>query len=230
VVRVLLVLVLCAASAGADDTAEARARAHYEIGLGMYRLGDYQGALKEFAAGYELTEKPGFLVNLGQTYRQLHDLPRARAMYQKFLATAAPDDSRRGQAKQVLEDIERELRAQPPPPQPQVTAPSPAPVAAPRAVTIERPMPPPKNQVRGVTVAGIVLGVAGVGLVAGGAGAAVLANDLADQLSAADRNHQMFDPSKDDAYHLDRNLEGALLGVGGALVVTGVVLIAVGSR
>jgi tetratricopeptide (TPR) repeat protein len=82
--RVAVALLLSAAlaapaRAGIDD--DQRARGHFEIGLGLYRLGDYPAALKEFAAGYELAHKPGFLLNLGQTYRKLGELREARDMY-----------------------------------------------------------------------------------------------------------------------------------------------------
>src|SRR6185503_11329609 len=94
--RLLVVLLLSTALAsaaragGADD--EERARGHYEIGLGLYRLGDYEGALKEFGAGYELARKPGFLLNLGQTYRKLGELREARDMYRQYLAAVPHDD------------------------------------------------------------------------------------------------------------------------------------------
>src|SRR5437588_12384629 len=102
--RVAVVLSLCAAlaapaRAGGDD--ETRARGHYEIGLGLYRLGDYRGALKEFAAGYELMPRPGFLLNLGQTYRKLGQLARARDLYQQFLAAAPAHGPPRPQAVRV---------------------------------------------------------------------------------------------------------------------------------
>src|SRR2546430_3921986 len=93
--RVAVVLSLCAAlsapaRAGGDD--EERARGHYEIGLGLYRLGDYHGALKEFAAGYELAHKPGFLLNLGQTYRKLGELREARDLHRQLPAEVRGDD------------------------------------------------------------------------------------------------------------------------------------------
>src|SRR6185312_11895333 len=91
--RVAVVAILLSAAiatparaAGSDD--EERARGHYEIGLGLYRLGDYRGALEEFAAGYELARKPGFLLNLGQTYRKLGELPR------RAICTASSSPSR----------------------------------------------------------------------------------------------------------------------------------------
>ena len=39
-----------------------------------------------------------------------------------------------------------------------------------------------------------------------------------------------FDPAKEDAYKLDRTLSGVFFGIGGALAVTGVVLVIVASR
>src|SRR6478672_7342899 len=93
-------LVTPARAGSADD--DERARAHYEIGLGLYRLGDYHAALKEFAAGYELARKPGFLLNLGQTYRKLGELREARDMYRQFLAEVHIDDPARPQAQKML--------------------------------------------------------------------------------------------------------------------------------
>src|SRR5207247_10616966 len=79
---------MLARPARGDEDAQGRARAHYEIGQGLYRLGDYRGALREFAAGYELAPKPRLLLNLGQTYRQLGDRVRARDHYRQFPAAA----------------------------------------------------------------------------------------------------------------------------------------------
>jgi hypothetical protein len=235
-VRLVVCLMLLAAPAVAagDDDPQARARAHYEIGSGLYRLGDYSGAQREFAAGYELTHKPGFLLNLGQTYRKLHDLVSARDMYRKFLDDAPAEDPQRAAARQVLSDIEAEIRAQPAPapssvPKPSVapvvTAPSPAPEPSLIAAA-----PPPRHRGRALKVAGITVGIVGLGLAGGGIGAAVLADGEARDLNTLDKNGGVFDSAKDDRYHLDRALEGALFGVGAALVVTGVVLVAVGSR
>src|SRR5947207_10630860 len=93
----MLVWMAMGGVARADSDVETRARGHYEIGLGLYRLGDYRGALKEFAAGYELAPRPGFLLNLGQTYRRLGRLGRARDLYKQFLAAAPGNDPQRSQ-------------------------------------------------------------------------------------------------------------------------------------
>jgi tetratricopeptide (TPR) repeat protein len=99
----------------------ARARAHYEIGLGLYQLGNYRDAIKEFAAGYELSPRPKFLINLGQAHRKLNELDRAHELFQQFLAEASPADPDRAQVQQLMEEVDRErarVRAQAPSPRP----------------------------------------------------------------------------------------------------------------
>ena len=109
----LVVLAALAAPVRAAGDDEERARGHYEIGLGLYRLGDYRGALKEFGAGFELARKPGFLLNLGQTYRKLGELREARDMYRQFLSAVRGDDPARPQAQKVLAEIEDAIRKEP---------------------------------------------------------------------------------------------------------------------
>jgi outer membrane biosynthesis protein TonB len=251
--RVAVALLLFAAiatpaRAGVDD--EERARGHYEIGVGLYRLGDYRGALKEFGAGYELARKPGFLINLGQTYRKLDELREARDMYRQFLRESHADDPARPEARKVLEEIEAAIRTQPaapappPPPPPRVEAPSPAapspnapsPTAQPTVAPPVEPAPPtvitraPHRPRRGLRIAGIVVGVVGIGLLGGGIGAAVAADDDARELNALDRAGGAFDPSKDRAYTVDRALSAGLFAGGALLAAGGAVLLIVSAR
>jgi FimV-like protein len=81
---------------------DARARAHYEIGEGLFQLGKYSEAVKEFAAGYQLTRRPRFLLDLAQAYRQLGDEASARQMLEQFLAEAPADDIERPQVTELL--------------------------------------------------------------------------------------------------------------------------------
>jgi tetratricopeptide (TPR) repeat protein len=89
----------------------ARARAHYETGVGLYHLADYSGAVREFAAGYELSAKPEFLINIAQAYRGLGDSARARASYEKFLGTAPADHARRAEVRRLLAELPAEAPA-----------------------------------------------------------------------------------------------------------------------
>jgi tetratricopeptide (TPR) repeat protein len=232
-------LVTPARAGSADD--EERARAHYEIGLGLYRLGDYHAALKEFAAGYELAHKPGFLLNLGQTYRKLGELREARDLYRQFLAEVRPDDPARPQAQKVLTEIEDALRKQPPPEPPPPVAPTPAPleptpappvVAAPPppAPLVQVTAPAPRRSHRGLRIAGVTVGALGLGLIVSGIGTAVAADGVARDLNAADQAGAVFDPSKDRAYSVDRGLSIGFFTGGAVLAATGAVLLIVSAR
>jgi tetratricopeptide (TPR) repeat protein len=243
----LLVLAALAAPVSAAGDDEERARGHYEIGLGLYRLGDYRGALKEFGAGYELAHKPGFLLNLGQTYRKLGELREARDMYRQFLSAVRGDDPARPQAQKVLAEIEDAIRKEPPAREPPRDVPrEPTSEPPPAEATPEVPAAPPPAQPepapvvhaaapihrphRALRIAGITIGVVGLGLVGGGVGAAVAADDMARDLNAADAAGAAFDPSKDRAFSLDRGLSIGLFAGGAALAATGAVLLIVSAR
>jgi tetratricopeptide (TPR) repeat protein len=130
---VALLVLVAALPARADDDRETRARAHYEVGLGMYHLGNYRDAVREFSAGYELAPRPEFLINLGQAYRKLHDFDRAREMFKRYLATSDAQAPDRKQVLQLLDEVEH---AQPV--APAAIAESPAPAAL-----VAAPGPPP---------------------------------------------------------------------------------------
>jgi hypothetical protein len=84
---------------------------HFEAGRALYQLGSFKEAEREFAAGYELAPRPGFLLNLGQCHIAMHQLHKARDMYQRWLHDAPPNDPERRQAQEILREIERKLAA-----------------------------------------------------------------------------------------------------------------------
>jgi Tfp pilus assembly protein PilF len=171
----LVVMVLaCAGRAQAQsEDPVARARTHFEAGRALYQLGNYNEALREFAAGYQLAPRPQFLLNLGQCYRKLDDLANARAMYQRYLHDAPASDPERPQAQQILAEIDQQIAdkqaASAPPPT--VTAPptqTASPSTSPAAMTVTQTAPPPKKSwiKRNwwiIPVGAVVVGV-GVGL------------------------------------------------------------------
>jgi tetratricopeptide (TPR) repeat protein len=171
VYRVILLALLAwsgvawAQQPGAD--AVARARTHFEAGRALYNLGNYTDAIREFSAGYHDVPKPQFLVNLGQCYRKLNDLPKAREMYKKFLAEATPDDPDREQVRQIVADLDAQIAAAPPPPPPEPPPPTATPVQQAAAVTSEAPPRKPwiKRNWWVIPVGAVVVGAAlGVGL------------------------------------------------------------------
>jgi tetratricopeptide (TPR) repeat protein len=155
--RAVLVLTLLSATlpARGEDDRTGRARAHYEVGLGMYHLGNYREALREFTAGYELSPRPEFLINLGQAYRKLHDLDHAQQMFQRYLASTPAEAPDRKQVQELLDEVERTRASEPPPAAEAVTV-----VAAP-------PAPAPRSALRrywwtipaGAAVVGLALGL-----------------------------------------------------------------------
>jgi tetratricopeptide (TPR) repeat protein len=162
-----LVLVLCAGATRAqsgDDTA--RARTHFEAGRALYNLGNYTDAIREFSAGYQLAPRPQFLVNLGQAYRKLGDLKKAREMYKKFLDEAPQNDPDREQVGQIIAELDQQIAAAPPPVTPTQTAAAPAHVE----VAVQASAPPPqkpwiKRNWWIIPVGAVVVGAAlGVGL------------------------------------------------------------------
>lgn len=170
-IALLLVVLACAAPAQAQlEDPVSRARTHFEAGRALYQLGNYNEALREFAAGYQLAPRPQFLLNLGQCYRKLDDLANARAMYERYLKDAPASDPERPQAEQILAEIDKQIAdkqaaANPPPPTVPATPP---PTATPATTTLTTTAPEPhkpwiKRNWWIIPVGAVVVGVA-VGL------------------------------------------------------------------
>jgi hypothetical protein len=117
IVCAALVLVVRVALA---DTGERAARRHHADGKRLYEAGEYRLAIGEFEAGYRASARAEFLVNLGQCYRRLDELTKAREMYLRFLADVPADDPLRAQVAELIAEIDRTEaeRAQAPPARP----------------------------------------------------------------------------------------------------------------
>jgi tetratricopeptide (TPR) repeat protein len=90
-----------------------RSRKHYEAGRALYDVGNYQAALAEFSAGYELVPRPLFLLNIGQCHRKLGNYDKARESFDEFLKVAPKDEPARARAVQLISEVERERAAAP---------------------------------------------------------------------------------------------------------------------
>lgn len=234
---VIGVFLLFAASASAnDDKTRIEAKKHFDEGAKQYKLGDFTGAVKEFRTSYELSAEPALLYNLGQTYRKLDQIEMALHSYRQYLADAPQGRHRAEVEAQIaalssLLDEQRRVRQSPP----AGTAPpeSEAPKAAPIAPAVVAPPPAPpehpaddslrrrRNLGIAFCVAGAVAAVAGVILVAhaaseySGATGAANEGELRDRLDAA----------------TNERIGGAVvIGVGAAVLVTGLVVLAFPSR
>ena len=92
--RALAIIVAMAGVAHAQPTAAdvTAAEQHQRRGSTAFDLGDYDVAIEEFKAGYELTNAPGFLYNLAPRLR------RRRAIVSRIPARGSegePDGDRR---------------------------------------------------------------------------------------------------------------------------------------
>jgi tetratricopeptide (TPR) repeat protein len=176
VVLGLAVLLAWSASVHAQTPDQiSRAKTHYEAGRALYNLGNYTDALREFLAGYELAPRREFLLNLGQTYRKLNDNPRAKLMYEKYLAEAPPDDPRREAIKRSLVEVEQRIAQEPQrpaPPDPTVARPADQAASQPAATNpaLTATTAPPKKgfdkrhlawiiPVTAVVLAGVAVGI-----------------------------------------------------------------------
>lgn len=104
---VIVALLACVSPhARAEHTGTAASRKHYEAGKQFYQNSDYTSALREFSAGYRLDPRPAFLINLGQCYRKLNQLVRARDMYQRYLNVAATDATQRTRIQAIVAELD----------------------------------------------------------------------------------------------------------------------------
>ena len=147
VVAIVIVALAAAAATGAEPETPLGI-AHYEAGKRLYDQRRYPQALVEFSAGYELTRRPAFLINIAQCHRQMHERREAIAYYRQYLA-AEPTSADAVAVRRVVAELEAE--------EPPVVTPAPIVVAA--------PQPPPRRRHvllwTGVAATGAVLGVGG---------------------------------------------------------------------
>lgn len=103
------------------------ARAHFITGRSYYDQGRWADALKEFQEAYRLSQRPGFLYNVGVCYEQLHQPAQAIDAFERYLGASpkAPDRA------EVQTRIDRLRAAEAAAPRPK---PAPAVAVAPAAV------------------------------------------------------------------------------------------------
>lgn len=167
---VALVIGLASAGEARADTAESAARSHHAEGKRLYEAGQYREAIREFDAGYQAFPRREFLINLGQAYRKLDELSKAREMYLRFLAEAPAADPLRAQVAALIAEIDVAEKAVARPATPATGPPLPTPAEAARAVgtrpsapfrTREKPTPASSRKAwifgaTGLMVAGVV--------------------------------------------------------------------------
>jgi len=96
--------------AEAEDPKIERAKELLENGANLYNEGSYEAAILAFQEGYELTEEPAFLYNVGNCYERLGNFSEARRYLDQYRAFA-PEGERDILARRISALDER-LRKQ----------------------------------------------------------------------------------------------------------------------
>lgn len=136
---VVLALALALAAAPSESGDVAQAKTHFQAGKTHYELGRYAEAIREFAAGYALSPRPEFLINLGQAYRASGDRRAALEMYERYLEKAPANAKAREQVQQIVETLKSEIAAEKPSDAPVKPTLTPAPQVVEPAVAAESP-------------------------------------------------------------------------------------------
>jgi hypothetical protein len=92
----------------ADSEAVSKAREHYKNGEKAFKAGRFDEALREWEAGYQLSNRPLFLLNMGHAERRRGQLGNARTLYKRFLLME-PETKLRDEIEGVLREIDSAL-------------------------------------------------------------------------------------------------------------------------
>ena len=253
-IAVLLALLTTSASARpkkpADPESEARveAKKHFQAGEEALAAQDWDKAIAEYRAAYELAPLPGFLFNLGQAYRFAGDKRQALDFYKKYLA-AAPTGSGAPVAKVQIQELTKAIaaddaariaheaeearKAEEARRAAEAAAANngkgkgngkvgPSPSPSPGVGSADRPAPGRRG--RGLRIAGLVTAGVGVACLAGGVVFGMKASGLADEVA------EQYDPDKVDEGESASSTAVMLYVVGGAAVVGGGVMYFLGRR
>jgi tetratricopeptide (TPR) repeat protein len=116
-----------------------QAQAHYARAQAAYDRGDYEEAAREFNAAYALVPRAELLFNLGQTYRALGKLAKARDFWTEYLERAVPHDPYRPTVQKMIAEVSRQIEEEQRKPAPPAEA-TPPPLVAPPPVEKTPPL------------------------------------------------------------------------------------------
>jgi hypothetical protein len=124
------------------ETAELRkAREHFRLGKEAYAAERFDDAYREFEEGYQLSQRPLFLLNMGHAKRRAGAAAEARTLYRRFLV-AQPDSPYKTEVEAMLAEIDRALPEAPPPPVAPKVVVAPAAIPAPPPAMVRAPVAP----------------------------------------------------------------------------------------
>jgi tetratricopeptide (TPR) repeat protein len=194
---------------------DVEARQHFQLGRTFYDSGRFQQAVEEFSAAYKLSGRPQLLYNLYVANRDAGELPAAVDALRAYL-DKVPDAPDRVNLKARLESLEAQAKRQ-----------AEQEALAKQAGEAERRAAEPatRTELKRSPVPWVLAGAGGA-LLIGSIATGVVAKGKADDLDKA-CGGTVCPSSQEDNVQTTRRLAittDVLLGVGGALAVTGVVL------
>ncbi|MET0596212.1 MAG: tetratricopeptide repeat protein [Polyangiaceae bacterium] len=132
-------LLLGSIPSGAQSDDE-NARRHFESGAAYLQQSDYENALREFQAAYNLSKRPPLLLNIANVYERMGKLQDAVDALTKYLEEDAKTPERATHETRIA-NLKKRIEAMPKPAPVASTAPVTS--AAPPPVATAAPPPPP---------------------------------------------------------------------------------------
>jgi tetratricopeptide (TPR) repeat protein len=197
--------------------------------IDRFKAKDYDAAAKLFEEAYKLDSNPNYLFNIGRVYEEKGDIRAAVDYYQRFVKEPGVELEARELALQrlrVLKAILEETDGKKEPPTDEPKDEQPPPVEGPKEPTKTQPEPPAEDPgAKKMWTAGFVLlGIGAVGMAVGG----ILGGVTLSKQNQLEGIHDY--KARVDLAEQGRGLAlgtDVLLGVGGALVLTGIILVGV---
>lgn len=185
-----------------------------DAGVAAYGAGDYERAVREFEAAYEIDPQPALLYAWAQSLRLGGRCSDAIAVYRRYLETN-PNEAQTAAARNGISRCEQAL---PPEPEPPAAPSDPAPPA---------PAPGPSPAIDGARQGRWYADPLGGALVIGGAasigvGVGLLVRSSQNRAAAGDATFREDFVELLDTATLQRRIGTVGLGVGAALVTGGV--------
>lgn len=225
--------VLVAAPVARAAPAEPTAKERVARGLVYYEAGNYDEAIAEFQAAHAASPSPAILFPWAQAERLRGNCREAQGLYQRFIDSGPPPKQveaaakNRKECEELLASADAVASRIMPGEAGSVVAADPQPEPAPEPEPEPEPPPPAPPKWRTDALGWTLLAVGAGGQVAGGV---LLGLASGDEASAADAaTYGEFSDLKTTAAH-ERLAGGVVLGVGAALLLGGVIRLALSGR
>jgi tetratricopeptide (TPR) repeat protein len=105
----LLAFALLATAAPALAQEGCDARCHFQRGQSAYETGDYETAVNEWRAAYDMDSRPALQYNLAQAYERLGRYDEAVRSYEVYISAAPADDQRAQNARARVASLQQRV-------------------------------------------------------------------------------------------------------------------------